>query len=865
MRAKFRSVVHRFFVLAALSLVGGIRPGLAAADLSSVKAFSIPPQAVPSALLKFSSQSGVQVMSSGELLEGRQSPGVYGMLTAHTALDRLLKGTALRYDIIDPNTVAIRGAGTGRGSGAAAAAASPGSSGAGKEGGKKAGRSFSDSFRVAQVAGDTSAGSFSVASRSASRGNSDVLREVIVTANKRTEPLSKTGISVSVVSGQLLQDRAAQSLQDYLAFIPGVSLQSGGTPGFGEVEIRGISPQSVGATVATYVDGVPFGPSSALTESALFTLDMNPTDLDHIEVLKGPQGTLYGASSMGGLIKYVTRAPDLNAPEYEATEDVNQAYNGSPGGKVSGAVSLPLIPGELAIRLNGYYMHDGGYITDVGVGGKDTNRENNNGFHGSLLYQPFDALSIRLNAISQNTAVHGQDVVDIDQATGKPAYGGWSQLRYVTEPFTNSIRLYSAEINYRLNKMTLVSATSYSSLDPYSVGDITSIYQAIGLPQASPTTPIGGVAEYPSHKVTEELRLDADRMGPVEWMAGLFFQHEQVSDWVNVYQVALPSYNSLRTSFRDGTLTEYAGFANLTYYIAPSFDITAGYRNSHISQTSYRGAAGVLENPVDPTHYITSYQAFEESSNTYSAGLRWRITDAVMWYARAASGYRPGGGRTIPFGAPPGYADFYKSDSLWDYESGLKLRSLGGRLTFDGDVFWMNWKNIQTLVPLPGSIIVNDGNGGTALSRGAEAEVKWIPVDGLIVGANGAFTQAKFTQTVPGVAENGEALFYVPKFTATAYGDYSRLVGRGWTSYIGADYQYTGLRLDENLTPLPAYSVWNVHLGIRDAHYRVNIYVNNLTNKMAFLGYGNGGYGAPTYDFAVNQPRVVGIMLSETF
>lgn len=863
MRAKFDSMTHRFCVLAALSLIGGIRPGLAAADLSSVEAFNIPPEAVPSALLKFSSQSGVQVMSSGELLEGRQSPGVVGRLATQTALDRLLKGTALRYDVIDPNTVAIRGAGAGRSS--SATPPSPeGPAGAGHEG-KKAGRSFSESFRVAQVAGEPGEGSSAVDSSAGRQSDSGVLREVIVTANKRTEPLSKTGISVSVVSGQLLEDRSAQSLQDYLAFIPGVSLQSGGTPGFGEVEIRGISPQSVGATVATYIDGVPFGPSSALTESALFTLDMNPTDLDHIEVLKGPQGTLYGASSMGGLIKYVTRAPDLNTPEFEAMEDYNQAYNGGPGGKLSGAVSLPLIPGELAVRLNGYYMHDGGYITDVDVGGDDTNRENNHGFHGSLLYQPFDGLSIRLNAISQNTAVHGQDVVDIDQTTGQPAYGGWSQLRYLTEPFTNSVRLYSAEINFRLNKITLVSATSYSSLDPYSVSDITSIYQAIGLPQASPTTPIGGVVEYPSHKVTEELRLDADRMGPVEWMAGMFFQHEEVSDRVGVYQAAFPSYDNLRTSFRDGMLTEYAGFANLTYYIAPSFDITAGYRNSHISQTSYRGNAGVLENPVDPSQYITSYQAFEEGSNTYSAGLRWRINDDLMWYARAASGYRPGGGRTIPFGAPPGYADYYESDSLWDYESGLKLRGLGGRLTFDGDVFWMNWSNIQTLVPLPGSIIVNDGNAGTAISRGAEAEAKWIPVTGLTVGANGAFTQAKFTQTVPGIADNGEPLYYVPKFTATAFGDYSRPIGGGWAGFVGGDYQYTGQRLDENRTPLPAYSIWNFHAGMRNAHYRVNVYVNNLTNKMAYLGYGNGGYGAPTYDFAVNQPRVVGIMLSETF
>ncbi len=718
---------------------------------------------------------------------------------------------------------------------------------------------------AAAAAGATSAGSSAAGNQSARDDGSNVLKEVIVTATKRREELSKIGLSVSVVAGQFLEDRGAQSLQDYLAFIPGVSLQSQGTPGYGEVEIRGISPQSVGATVATYVDGVPFGPTSALTESALFTLDMNPTDLDHIEVLKGPQGTLYGASSMGGLIKYVTRAPDLNEPEFAATEDYSQDYNGAPGGKVSAAVSMPLIPGELAVRLNGYYLHDGGYIADVGVGGEDTNRENNRGFHGSLLYQPFDGLSIRLNVISQNTAVHGQDVVDINAATGQPAYGGWSQLRYLAEPFTNAMRLYSAEINYRLDKVTLVSATSYSTLNPYSVSDITSIYQAIGLPQASPATPIGGAEAFPSHKVTEELRLDSDRMGPMEWMAGMFFQHEYVTDWVNVYQVALPDYNNLDSTFRQGTLTEYAGFGNLTYYIVPSFDISAGYRDSHISQTSYRGQAGLLQNPSDPSQYITSYQAFEEGSNTYSAGLRWRLTDDLMWYARAASGYRPGGGRTIPYGAPPGYADYYEPDSLWDYESGLKLRGLGGRLTFDGDVFWMNWRNIQTLVPLPGSIIVNDGNAGTALSRGAEADVTWIPLAGVTLGANGAFTQAKFTQTVAGVAENGEPLFYVPRYTATAYGDYSHTVGGGWTGFVGGDYQYTGQRLDENRTSLPAYSICNFHIGIRNAHYRVNVYVNNLTNKMAYLGYGNGGFGAPTYDFAVNQPRIVGVTLSENF
>lgn len=695
------------------------------------------------------------------------------------------------------------------------------------------------------------------------------LEEIVVTAGKRRELLSQVGSAVSAISGEQLEDIGANSMQDYLSRIPGLSLQSGGTPGYGEVSIRGIAPQSVGATTATYIDEVPFGPTSALTENALFTLDMNPTDLDRVEVLKGPQGTLYGASSMGGLIKYVTRAPDLTKTEFRASEDFNQSENGSLGVNVSSAVSVPLIADMLAVRLNAYYQHDGGFITDVGIGGEDTNRGNDKGFHGSLLFKPFDDLSIRLNAILQNTSVHGLDAVDVDLATGRPAYGNLTQLRYAPEPFSNQVRLYSAEINYRMGKINLLSASSYSSLNPYSGGDVTAVYQAIGLPLASPQTPISGDATFPSQKVTEELRLTSDRMGIVEWMAGGFFQHESVVDGVQTTQYLMPGFvpnANVQSSFRDGTLTEYAEFANVTVYLAPNVDVTGGIRHSNISQTSYRGLDGLLGNPTDPTVFNTSYQAFSEDSNTYLAAARWRVTDEVLLYARAASGYRPGGGRTVPAGAPPDYKDYYTADSLWSYEGGVKIRKLGGRLTIDADAFWINWKNIQALEPLPGTIIVNDGNAGTAVSRGAEFDVAYIPVKGLTIGANGAYTDAKFTESIPLVqVSNGEPLFYIPKYTATVYTDFSRPVGQGWDGFVGADYAYQSDRLDLNRTPLPAYSIWNLRLGVRNPNYRVNFYVKNLTNKLAFLGYENGGYGAPTYDFVVNQPRTVGVTFSETF
>ena len=713
----------------------------------------------------------------------------------------------------------------------------------------------------------------SVVQQSGAGYNSDALEEIIVTASKRSEEISKVGEAVSAVSGEQLQELGANSLEDYLAFIPGVVLQSLGTPGYGIVSIRGVSPQSVGSTTATYIDEVPFGATSAFTQNALFTLDMNPTDLERVEVLKGPQGTLYGASSMGGLIKYVTRAPDLNQVEIRTSENFNESQNGSLGTKLSGAVSVPLIPGMLAVRLNAFYVHDGGYIDDIGVGGKDTNRGNDKGMHASVLYQPVDDLSIRLNAILQYTNVHGQNVVDYDPSGNHPLYGSNVQFRYLLEPFTNEMSLYSSEIKWHLNSVDFISATSYSALRPYSFGDATSLYEAIGLPYASAQTPIGGGASYPMHKETQEFRLTSERMGRWEWMLGVFYQNEVDEDNITEYQYQangsanppLSPLAPLEQSLRHGTLDEYAGFANATFYIAPQFDVTAGIRDSHIDETNYRAQSGLLYNAADPALTSSTYQTFSEHNATYMLGLRYRLTEDDLLYARAASGYRPGGYRPVPATAPAGFGDSYNSDSLWDYEGGVKTKWLSGRLTMDADVFWINWKDIQALQPIPGSIQVVSGNAGTAVSRGAEAALAYLVTKGLTVGANSAFTDVKFTESIPLVGViNGEPLFYVPRYTDTVYANYEHPLVDGWNGFVGGDYQYQSQRLDINRMPLPGFATWNMHLGVHDAKNRINLYINNLTNKQGLMGYGNGGYGAP-YDFVVNTTRTIGITFSQSF
>ncbi len=698
------------------------------------------------------------------------------------------------------------------------------------------------------------------------------MEEIIVTAAKRNEEIGKVGEAASVVAGARLEERNADSLQDYTAFLPGVTLQSSGTPGFGVVSIRGVSPQSVGATTATYVDEVPFGATSPFTENAIYTLDMNPVDLERVEVLKGPQGTLYGASSMGGLIKYVTRAPDLNELEVRTSENLNEAQDGSLGTKLSGAVSVPLIPGTLAARLAGFYLHDGGYIDDIGVGGQDTNRGNDKGMRASMLYQ-VDSLSIRLNAILEYTNVHGMNVVDYDPSGSRPLYGSNEQLRYLSEPFTNEMTLYSSVITWHLNQMDLISATSYSALRPDAVGDETSVYQAIGLPFASPQTPVGGGSSFPMHKETQEVRLTSEHIGQWEWMFGGFFQNEVDELDVNLNQYLangtanppLSPLPPLELSLRRATLQEYAGFANATFYVTPQFDLTAGVRESHINQTGYRTHSGLLVNPADPVLTIATDQSFSENDTTYMVGLRYRLDEETLFYARAASGYRPGGPRAIPAGAPVGYANHFNADSLWDYEGGVKVAASSGRLTLDADAFWIDWSNIQTLQPLPGTVIVNDGNAGTAVSRGAEANVAYLALKGFTVGANGAFTNAKFTQSIPLVnVVNGEPLQYVPRYTGTVYADYDRAIAYAWSAFVGGDYQYQSQRLDTNRMPLPGFATWNIHLGVHNPKNRVNLYLNNLTNKQGLLGYGNGGFGAP-YDFVVNTPRTVGVTFTQKF
>jgi iron complex outermembrane recepter protein len=690
------------------------------------------------------------------------------------------------------------------------------------------------------------------------------LNEVIVTATRRAEPVSKVGEGISVVSSEQLDTLSANNLEDFIQLTPGLSLQSYGSPGYGSIQIRGISPQSVGATVSVYIDDIPFGGSSNLSEGGDFTPDLDPADIQRVEVLKGPQGTLYGATSLGGVIRYITKQPSLEHAAGSASEDVSFTKGGQPSGKLRASFSTPIIEDKVAVRVSTYYRRIGGFIDDVGSGGKNANSGYDWGVRGTLLYKPTSDLSINLNAMTQQSSVDGLDTVDLDPNTLRPLYGSLAELRYIPEKFAYKTSLGSAEINWNARYGTLMSATSISQIKPENYQDVTVDFLPFGL-GVSPQDPAGAIGHHSDQQETQEVRFTSNRFGPLEFIAGTFLQHEALGDG-NVYPfyttTGQPQYqNLLGIDNKYGTLNEAAGYLNATYYILPQLDLTLGGRYSRINQSRSQYYGGLLYTG-SATSFLENAQSFSASPKSYSAGLRWRPNDNVMYYLRAASGYRPGGGRTIPPGASPGLSPSYVSDSIWSYEAGVKVRALDDRLSIDADGFWINWTDIQSLVYI--GQFDTDGNGGTARSRGLELQTNYMLMKGLTVGINAAYTDAIFTQTI-NTFVNGERLFLVPKYTAGVTADYTLPLAGDWTGNVGGDFSYTSSELDITDYPLPAYGILNLHAGAERGPYRVSLYVKNATNKRAYVG--DFGYFAdePPYTVVVYRPLTVGVMFSESF
>lgn len=706
-----------------------------------------------------------------------------------------------------------------------------------------------------------------------------LLEEVVVTASKRQEPLREVAGGVNAATGDFLEGVGAQSMADYAAFVPGLRIQGSGRPGYSAIALRGLTALSVGASTGTYVDDVPLGSSNNYSSGAITGPDIDPNDLERVEVLKGPQGTLYGASSLGGLVKYVTRAPDLAAMSGYASAGLKSVDHGGTGYEARGGLNLPLIEGKLGTRFNIADRQNAGFIDNVYTGENDINTARTRSARAQLLYRPAERFSARLSAAYQESKGDAIAAVDASR-TLELTHGDLETSRQLNESNEIVDQVYAMTLDYDFDWATLTSATGYSRVDSDPISDYSLVYpvQYAAFVPAGSTSPV--LAGTYTSKWTQELRLASPSNGHLEWLVGAFYQSEDSSTNQN-FRIIGPDgtpapglYGTIYQNFYATSLDEIAGFGNVTYYITPQFDVTAGYRYSRNDQDISRSRTGLIGNPAAPTTFRTRAQSSSEGVSTYLLTTRWRPTTDTMFYARAASGYRPGGPRDIAPGSDPGpgFVYSFKADTVWNYEVGVRSGWWNNRVTADLSAFRINWSDIQALAPVitpSGTFMVFD-NAGNAVSKGFEFTSQIRPMFGLTFTTTVGYTDATLSEDNAAFsARKGDSLTNIPKWTGALNADYQVALPADWQGVVGASYRYTAKTYTQfSLSPqrveLPSYDVVDLRLGAKLDSFTAMLYLRNLTDERGYTSASNLSSSLP-YALAVIEPRSIGVMLTKTY
>lgn len=703
--------------------------------------------------------------------------------------------------------------------------------------------------------------------------------EIVVTAQKREQALIDVPQSVSVVSGETLERQQAFNFQDYAKLVPGLQIAQE-NPGEARIVLRGINTGGVASTVATYVDETPFGSSSGQVNAAILAGELDTFDVARVEVLRGPQGTLYGASSLGGVIKFVTVAPKFDKLEARGRASVETVDGGDLSYLGSALINVP-ISDKIAIRGSGFYRSYGGFIDSTGLGGSDVAKNINGtksyGGRVSALLQPSTSVSVRLTAILQNLNSDGASVVESDPVTLKIRNGHLTDSRFVPEYTDIAYRLYNATGDFDLGFATLTSSSSYSTLEESLRDDLTVLYGSqLGLySEATGAAADTGLVQHTNVKrFTQEVRLASPKSDTFEWLLGGYYNHEKgaIIQRLDVYDHGtLTIFDGVPQLFDGATHSRYeevAAFANGTLHFGPMFDLTAGGRYSHNNQDADQGGTGLL-----------APQALDSKSKegvfTWSVAPKFKFSSSGAVYARAAKGFRPGGPNIVPPGAPTDVKT-YNSDSLISYEVGLKAETDDRTFGIDIAAFYIDWKDIQLFAQ------INDygvnANGGKARSKGLEFTATLRPTRGLDISVNGAYTDAKLLEDTDALigGRDGDRLPFTPKWAVSVNTDYDWHVGNNATAFVGGSLRFLGeqagpfspvsVATTGHQYRIPSYAVVDLHAGVDFGRFTAQVYAKNLNNAAGLTNVsGEGNYPNGSVSTGIIRPRTIGVSLGAGF
>jgi iron complex outermembrane receptor protein len=697
------------------------------------------------------------------------------------------------------------------------------------------------------------------------------LSEVVVTAQKREERLINTPQSVTVLPADQLAKAGATQFRDFANTVPGLTFTTAGA-GFTQVSLRGVTSGSpdVSPTVGIYVDEVPYGSSSAFTNGARLTLDAGLFDLDRIEVLRGPQGTLYGASTMGGLIKYVSKQPNTTRFGVDAQAGTSGTHDGGVSTHGALAVNAPVVTDKVAVRASGFYSRDAGYIDNLALGTEDVNRSDIYGGRLDLRFTPTDALTVRIAGFLQNISRNGEATADFSVA-GVPQEGRLAQDRALPEPFDQHFRLVSGTVGYDLGYATLTSISGYQTTGTVFVIDLSPIYAPFLSSYGGPFSAVGLPGDTHTKRFTQEARLSSKESRSLEWVIGGFYNHE-TTDYVEGFSLrdlaGQPVANTLYALALPSRFEEYAAFGDLTWHLTSKFDVTGGTRYARNHQSFTQSLSGIFGASTEASRS-------NEDVFTYLANARYHLSDQATAYLRYATGYRPGGPNLSardPATGLPLAPQTFEADRLESYEAGLKAETADGQLGFDLAGYYIDWNNIQILTLRGGFGVRLNAPGGASI-RGGELAFTARPIRDFTTTAALAYQDAKLSEADAdlGGAE-GERLPNVPRFTASLSSDYRLLVSRLQPS-VGATLRHVSDRRagfdnavgNPSVPPqfrLPAYTAVDLRAGFAVSSTDLQLYVRNLFDERGELSASTQFGTART---AIVQPRTIGVSVTTAF
>lgn len=733
-----------------------------------------------------------------------------------------------------------------------------------------------------------------------SAGGGSQLTEVLVTAQRRKENIQNVPMSISVLSSTQLEARNVVSFIDYAASVPNLGF---GYTGFGFSGARTISIRGVAGndTTGFYLDDTP------LPES------INPqiVDIDRIEVLRGPQGTLYGARSEGGTVRLITQQPDdtFSARTHVAISDTWNTVQ--PNYVADGAVNLPLIADRLSLRIVGLYDQEAGFFRrqfPATPGGTDYQTVNNvadtitSGGSIALRWKVMDDFTVTPRLLYQQSTYNGLPYSDhttyqVPAPASPPTDlnldpNNFMQTRLFNIPEGGSDRwwLGSLTLAYHTGFGDFISSSSYLDRKLNDVEDLSDyIYQALG---TQLRIPVRGATTF--YQFVQEVRFVSHFSGPFQVVSGVYFESTTgipfnqppiIVTGLNeslggTPQSPAPGTNPASPDELGGNSihtrrTEPALYGEASYQVTAPLKLIAGVRAYRNTTTSFDFQEGlVVGGPriVDPEATLT------QSGINPKAGLNYQLTPDKMVYALASKGFRPGG---VSMAVPPAFGcgdqmaalgiteqqvRTYKSDSLWNYEVGAKTSWLDQTLTVDGAAYYIRWQNLQQFIVLPcGSFFV--GNAGAAKSEGFELETHARPFPALELNGGIGYTHAVVTAAgATSPQQPGSPVYQVPDWTGNAGVTYTQGLTPSVDLVSNLNYSYVGESKSGNNNPYvprtrAPYSLLDSRIAVTWQNYQLAFVGKNLTNEHANLS-DNGSLGAEVVGrprIVVNQPRTLGL------